>query len=284
MLIPREIRQKLFLFISDRTKDRIYQAVRFLKDTFRLYFEICHLFISKSTRTSFNDKKQTCHFLICHDIKYVNVSKYAIYSFLRYNPDYRLVIHVDKRTFAAVRKQYKFLLSSCIRVVQDITDDEFPYISKGLLLLRLQGTHDIFLDVDTRTNGKLPRLNKPTALVAEFRFGESKKFSRILKEMGCLQYADKYLLNVTFVSWGGQDLGLKNEAFLEWSRTYLTLKWETFLPINAIPYFKRFVEQTFFSLVFQESDWGVMKESDFVGDKGIIESSYFGASGYRFGR
>lgn len=235
------------------------------------------------TRPSTKVNERTCHFLICKDSAYAKISKYAIYSYLRFNPNSHIVIHCDSKTYSIVKWMYRWPLSGAINVIEDIDYEEYPYISKGILILKLQGTSDIFLDVDTRINGTLPVCTVPTALVAEFRIADSAKFSSIFRAMGHPDFQHLYLLNVTFVSWGGHNLNLDTETFSLWSDKYLNLPWHELMSSDAIPYFKRFVEQTFFSEVFQRGKWGVLKSSDFVGDQGLVESSYYGASGYRFG-
>lgn len=284
MFMRHKVRSFLTRYIPNQFKNLLYKIFRFMRDTFRLTLDAFIVFFFRRRLYKSYAMITRCHFLICKDVRYVSISKYAVLSYLRFNPDSTVIVHCDSLTYPLVKKLYRFLPNDLLEVVEDIPNDKYPYISKGLLLLTLQGTKDVFLDVDTRINGKLPASIKPTTLVAEFQFSESVKFSKILKAMKCTDFEAKYLLNVTFVSWGGRDLGIRYNNFLDWSDAYMNLPWDSLLAKEAIPYFKRFVEQTFFSLVFQEESWDVLKKSDFVGDKGIVESSYFGASGYRFGR
>ena len=265
-------------------KNWLYKLQRFISDNLRLSVEVLALIFRFRYSNKISEEEVTCHFLICNNTNYVSISKYAIFSYARFNPQSKITIHCDLKTYPLVRKKYRFFPKSKMTILKDISDVQYPYISKGLLLLSLQGTKDIFLDVDTRINERIPECLVPTALVAEFKFSQSEKFSRILDSIGCVDFAGKYLLNVTFVSWGGIHLYIDNKEFLDWSSRYMNLPWEDLLSKEAIPYFKRFVEQLFFSLIFQAGEWGVLKSQDRVGDKGIIESSYYGASGYRFGR
>lgn len=269
--------------MTDEFKNLYFKILRFTKDNFRL---LCEYFIIICDSLYLRPKRvvsRTCHFLICGDSRYVSISKYAVLSYLRHHSSEKVIIHCDKITYSSVRKQYKFFPER-VRVLNDIFIGQNPYVSKGFLILSLQGTKDIFIDVDTRVNAPIPEFNVPTALVAELRFGESKQLSQILSALCVQDFEEQYLLNVTFVTWGGTHLGITDEDFSNWSTKYLSLKWEEILKAEEIPFFKRFVEQIYFSLIFQRNTWHVLKFEDRVGDKGIIESSYYGASGYRFGR
>ena len=225
-----------------------------------------------------------CHMLVCQRPEYVAIAKFAISSFLYFNPKYKIILHTDEHLNLDARKLNRYFPESRLSIVQDIPNSGYPYELKGKLLLKMQGTHDIFLDVDTRTNGVLPEIMAPLTLVAEFRMKDNINFRRILHELELSYLEDYYLLNVSIVSWGGRDYNISSKEFEEWSTKYMEIQWHKFLDSEQIPYFKRFVEQVFLSIKLQASDFQILKEKDYVGDKGLVESSYFGASGYRFGR
>ena len=222
--------------------------------------------------------------LVCRNVEYVKIAKFAISSFLKFNKDYKIVLHADKSLAKSCKRILALFPSSRLELLVDIPSSGYPYEIKGELILKLQGTHDIFLDVDTRTNGPLPQVQSPLTLVAEFRMKDNVNFKRILTELGQEKFENCFLLNVTLVCWGGIDMKITIEEFKSWSEDYSSINWEGFLEPDQISYFKRFVEQIFFSIKFQTGNFQVLKQSDFVGDKGLVESSYFGASGYRFGR
>ena len=284
MFNSMSLSRNLFMFIPGHFKDNVYRFIRFFRDNTRLALELIVIHYNTISLSSKEYTERNCHFLICKNPKYVGVSKYAIFSYMRHHPLDKVIIHCDKVTLTKVKKLYRFIPVKNIEIHEDISSDMYPYVSKGLLILSLQGTKDLFIDADTRINGTITNFELPTALVSEFKFGESKKFSLILHAMGVQHFEEKYLLNVSFVTWGGRNLGITSNEFVLWSDKYLNLNWEDLLSAEAINYFKRFVEQTFFSLIFQSGEWKVLKSKDKVGDGGVIESSYFGASGYRFGR
>lgn len=270
-------------FLIVKVKDHLYMVLRFTKDLRRLIIDFIVASFRMFTKERFV-RGPTCHFLICKDLKYISVSKFAIISFIRFHPDYYVKIHCDESTYATVSNLWKYFPWLKIEVEMDIKNNLTPYVSKGLLILKLQGSADSFLDVDTRVNSRIPKLDVPTVLVAEHCFGEKEEFVGIFREMGISDKIGLQMLNVSFVSWGGKNLNLSEKEFLEWSDRYLNLPWESLVQKKHVKYYQRFVEQIFFSLHFQTSHWLTIKEQDRVADKGIIESTYFGATGHRFGR
>ena len=130
----------------------------------------------------------------------------------------------------------------------------------------------------------LPEIVNPLTLVAEFKMKDNRNFRHILNQLDLEQYGEYFLLNVSIVSWAGLNMNITTSEFEDWCHKYLSINWSAFLEPGQIAYFKRFVEQVFISIKFQQGSIQVLKEQDRVGDRGIIECSYFGASGYRFGR
>ena len=267
-----------------KVKDLFYLVLRFFRDNGRVFIDSLVVIFQNSLK--FRKPSQTfqCHFLICNDTKYIAVSKYAVFSFLRYHPHFKVVIHCDTKTFHETRRFYRRYLKERISVIQDVEDGVYPFVAKGLLLIRIQGSSDFYLDADTRTNSTIPICDVPTALVAEFSFQDNPSYVLLLEKMNCDDKSNQYMLNVSFISWGGNSLHLSESEFLEWSDKYRNLNWREITSQDNIEFMQRFVEQVFFSLAFQRDKWNVLKANDQVADKGVIESTYYGASGYRFGR
>jgi hypothetical protein len=251
-----------------------------LNDYLRL---ICEIFSVYLIQPSSKSSKQ-CHFILLRKKEYVFISKFAIASFLKFNPDYRVIVHCDSLVEIYARKLQYLFPRSRLSVVVDQPSQGFVYSIKGNFLLRLQGSFDIFLDADTRCNGRLPEIVKPMTLVAEFPYYSNRKWAAILRECGLEENIRFFLLNVSAVSWAGCHYGVSPEDFADWEKKWFAIDWSNILREDQIPYFQRFVEQVFVSNIFQRGPIQTLKDADFVADKGIIESSYFGATGYRFGR
>lgn len=277
--IGRQLRGRIFKYVPLTFKHRVYGLLRLIYDYSRLTLELVLVNVTRRTTTT-----KACHMLVCQKQEYVSISKFAISSFLYFNKDYTIILHTDKILKNKCDALARFFPNTRLSVLQDIPDEGYPYELKGLLILGLQGTSDLFLDVDTRTNGTLPDIYSPLTLVAEFKMSDNVNFRQILSEMSLEGYENFYLLNVSIFCWAGKHFGIERQDFINWSQAYMNIKWESFLNSDQIPYFKRFVEQVFFSLQLQKGEIQLLKENDHVGDKGIVECSYFGASGYRFGR
>ena len=156
---------------------------------------------------------------------------------------------------------------------------------KALLLLQLQGTKDIFVDADTRLNGVLKGQDSITVLVREFRLAEQETWLYVCKLLE-IDPTKSFMLNTSFLTWSGVHLNVTSDLFHDFYQNYLSLPWSDISNLFLIQErsLTRLVEQFFFSILLSSHDVDFLKEHDKVADKGVIESTYYGASGYRFGR
>ncbi len=227
---------------------------------------------------------QNCHFLVVNKPIYAHLAIYAITSLLYFNRHIKVIIHCDFECSKVLNRKLWILFGKSIFVNVIDTENPDPMFEKAKLLLSLQGTKDIFLDADTRVNGLIPQFSKPAVLVKEFDIEDSPIWQSIVNELN-LGSVHIQMLNTTFFTWAGFDLGINLERFKTFYSVYHNINWEKIDSLNfETRNYRRLVEQFFFSIVLSQNGFFTLKEKDLVADKGIIESSYFGASGYRFGR
>lgn len=261
-------------------RDFVHLTLRMFRDNCRLFL---HILIVRSRRKSCIENK--CHFLVVKQPIYAKLSMYAIASLLYFNPQFEIVIHCDDKCKKSVLWRCRLLLGSrCnINLIGGVVTD--PMRNKALLLLTLQGTDDIFVDADTRFNGKLPRLSQITTLVKEFRMDEKPIWIRICRDIG-IDSGKVEMLNTSFFSWSGHTLDLNYVTFQDFYDKFSSVHWTDISMEYSIESqsLQRLVEQVFFSIVLSGNKTNALKNFDTVADKGVIESTYFGASGYRFGR
>lgn len=261
-------------------KDNTYLVLRMLRDNFRLF---AYILVLRGRKKKVIESK--CHFLIVKEPIYAKLSMYSISSLLYFNPQFQIIIHCDRKCKKAVLWRCRLLLGSrCkIKLVDESVTD--PMWNKALLILKLQGTNDFFVDADTRFNGKLPQFTQITTLVKEFNMNTRPLWVDICHELGVA--AEKIeMLNTSLFSWSGHTLALNNKHFEKFYKNFLSLPWERISQNYSIEpkSILRLVEQVFLSIELSNRITIAVKNFDTVADKGLIESTYFGASGYRFGR
>ncbi len=234
---------------------------------------------------SLDNTNLNCHYLVVNDPIYAKLAVYSIASFLFHNRNFKVVIHSDAKCFRALLWRSRIFFGSKCKVLRVQNSSEDPMYQKALLLLQLQGTKDIFVDADTRFNGVLKGQDSITVLVREFRLEEQETWLYVSKLLE-IDPTKSFMLNTSFFTWSGVHLNVTSDLFHDFYQKYLSLPWSDLSNLFLIQErsLTRLVEQFFFSILLSSHDVDFLKEHDKVADKGVIESTYYGASGYRFGR
>lgn len=261
-------------------KNSIYRFIRMTKDNSKLLFHLVSLFTRKSTSGD-----TQCHFLVVKDKKYAKLSTYAIASLMYFNRDVSVIVHTDDICYRSMNWRRIMVFGGKIRIVKVLSPSQDPMYEKALLLLSLQGTHDFFLDADTRINGQIEVCSHPTVLVKEF-FLEDRTDWRVILSFIVKKKGRFQMLNTSFFSWGGTNAHIELSNFKKFYEDYLSVDFQSILDLNSLQVksYTRLVEQIFFSITLTRFHIEAIKQSDRVVDHGVIESTYYGASGYRFGR
>jgi hypothetical protein len=263
-----------------KIKDRLYQITRFLSDNGRLIYHVLKI------RTQWRVcPSRTCHFLVIQNPIYGQLFLYAVASLLFHNPDFEVKLHCDSKCYKRIYMKSQILFGSKVSFVMTDLRNSNPMFEKAKLLISLQGSSDFFIDADTRINGPLPILSQVSVLVKEFSLAEHSIWKDICNFME-IEPSELSMLNTTFYTWGGKSQGIKLQEFSSFYMGFLNLNWKALSINNNFDPTKytRLVEQFFFSYILSNEKVNALKSIDKVADKGVIESSYFGASGYRFGR
>jgi hypothetical protein len=223
-------------------------------------------------------KSTTVHFLVVKDRVYASLLQIAVESLLFHNPRFRVRIHCDEHTYPSVKKKLSLVnIRRPRRVHYSINPDDSHWKTlKFHLLMNLSGTRDLFLDADTRINGNLPPFDSPIFLVAEKKriLNDFKELPLEIIESGLTSFLMK---NTSAFSWGGLTL-TSNEKDVAW-KTYKFVS----TSLNSTER-SRLAEQISMSIFVEWLGVNVafLKEEDSQFDKGIVESSYFGATSSRF--
>ena len=219
--------------------------------------------------------------LIVKNVKYVKIAKICIDSFLHFHPNAIIKIHCDEETFPKAKVS---LRNKNVEIVNDCDSEDSWQLSKLKLFLKLSGTSHILMDADLKWNGPLPNLGSVTYFVREFTFKDNELYVQLFNQAGWQQYLDYSMKNTSFVL-------LDEHRIIHGSINELTRRIELFertivssnFSVEQKKDLKRIAEQVVLSLEFDDDHCSYLKESDSQFDGSLVESSYFGATGTRFG-
>jgi hypothetical protein len=224
------------------------------------------------------------HLLVVRSPIYAGMASICLRSFAYYNPKFRIIIHTDEQTLRRVQRKTWLARKLSPRLIQivRVPNTRLTWQEQKLrLVISLSGTSDIFMDADLRWNKSLPDFEeKIYFLVEEFEIG--------IKE---LSFDDSFLekrIPPSFM--------MKNTSFFSWNKMKITNEDQ----INLFDIYKSICygdskttkmnqahlsEQLALSMLINEPNYNIsyLKSTDSQYDGGIVESSYFGASGRRFG-
>ena len=226
------------------------------------------------------------HILVVKKREYVKLSHLCVESFLYFNRNAIVTLHVDSLTAPHIQKFFGSLIRKRRVRVIDVSNPEAKWqIQKLELICSLSGTRSIFMDADLKWNAPMPGLTGTTFFVCEFLLDTHDDYKYLLhnflngrSELGSMK-------NTSFFSWGGFRLsqGQENRIFEIENKIVHSTKSDSI--DFRDPGIERMSEQIALSLAVEEfSDLEVnyLKEQDGFKDGSFVESSYFGATGASF--
>jgi hypothetical protein len=171
-----------------------------------------------------------------------------------------------------------------IEVTIDQDDSEPWQLSKMKLILKISGSNDFYMDADLKWNGPLPPIRPTTFFVREFILSSKFEYSNLLEMMAMQELASNTMKNTSFFSWCGRTAPEKISSHLLeiWSFMLETIERMT-VSESMKNSLRRISEQLSLSMLIPESESNFIKDSDSQFDGAFVESSYFGATGTRFG-
>ena len=227
----------------------------------------------------------TGHLLIVKNADYVRVARICISSFLYFNPNAIIKIHCDQVTFKKCQAMVRLLKrKNQIRISQDQADQVQWQHSKLGLILNLSGTCDIYMDADLKWNGSLPVIKSTTFFVREFVLTSKLEYKELLEVMNLKELTLNTMKNTSFFSWNGSIAPEKitSQLFELWVFMLKKIE-EMSVSESTKESLKRVSEQLCLSILIPESESNYLKDADAQFDGTFVESSYFGATGTRFG-
>lgn len=226
------------------------------------------------------------HILVVKKQEYVKLSHLCVESFLYFNRNAIVTLHVDSLTAPHIQEFFGSLIRKRrVRVIEVSNPEAKWQIQKLELICSLSGTSSIFMDADLKWNAQMPGLTGTTFFVCEFILDTHDDYKYLLQnflggrsELGTMK-------NTSFFTWGGFRLsqGQENRIFeIENKIVHSMMSNNTDFRAPGI---ERMSEQIALSLAVEEfSDLEInyLKEQDGFKDGSFVESSYFGATGASF--
>lgn len=225
------------------------------------------------------------HLLIVKNNDYVRVARICVSSFLHFNPKSRIYIHCDQATYAKTKSMVRNLTrKKQVHVQLDQSDYDEWQLSKLKLILKLSGSRDFYMDADLKWNGPLPQFSSTAFFVREFTFSSKLEYEILLNEMNLGDQGVNTMKNTSFFCWNGNlaSKDFTSQLFKIWN---LMLETISHIPIseNERTSLRRISEQLSLSILIPDGEASYIKDKDAQFDKAFVESSYYGATGTRFG-
>lgn len=237
-----------------------------------------------SRRKSQKNKKG--HIIALGDQVWSKLAIFTAVTFLRFHKDYKVLIHCDSknRDFLSKKifiRKFNIELCPCISNSKDAMRYQVQFFGN------LQGKGDILMDADNWWFAGLPASRTPMIYNVE----NSIRSKQLIKIAAVFLSEN---LNIRFSHLG--ELNMITACLSAWngSKSRFTdnemLQMYDFL--NESPSFgskleigeKRLIGQIIQSLVLSEMDFESLKQIEFVERKLILNSSFYGATGYRYGK
>lgn len=228
----------------------------------------------------------TANLLVVKKPIYADLARICAESFLYFNPDCKVIIHVDKQTESEVRHSLRKLLTGNRVEIRSIEiQDKSWQESKLDLILGMSHPGHFFMDADLRWNGPIPKLEGVTFFVNEFMFDSRVPYSQLKEKMKWSPLKSITMKNTSFLYWGGYVPTQGDKKFIEecmYGLNELCLRGE--VSAEHTLSLLRISEQIALSVLvdFRDLEVNFLKESDGYRDGSFVESSYFGATGSAF--
>jgi len=242
-------------------------------------------YLNLKPKSSF-DGQYEAHLLLVKNEIYAQIAKICVESFLFYNPNSTVVIHVDNKTKVATQKTLKKLVSKKKVSISQIETETAPWQDSKLNLILSLGDHKkFFMDADLKWNGPISSLNGITLFVKEFAFEENTFYEPITSSNWFSEYSNATMKNTSFFHWGTYKPSEGDKKQIESLMNKIeitTNNQENLGDFNSST--KRISEQIALSLLVENLNQSVyfLKDSDGFKDGSFVESSYFGATGASF--
>lgn len=226
------------------------------------------------------------HILLVKNNSYVFFAKICTMSFVLYNPKAKVIIHCDESTHLETKRKLSLISKFFnISILLDQNSSDTWQKLKTELVLKMNGSYDLYMDADLRWRNSINSFNCLTFLVKEFQISENQLMSKLLQITIFKEYSDASMKNTSFLTFGGAKFSKDVISKIKSTqKNFSKLIKEIDLDEKNQASIIRLSEQLCLSFFLGEADQEVkyLKDSDARLDGGIVESPYFGATGLGF--
>jgi hypothetical protein len=224
--------------------------------------------------------------LVVQKPAYVSVSRICVLSFLKYHPNSKVTIRVDRETIDFAERTYAKEIKTQQVILVDVSSNLTSWQAKKIdLICSMSGEFNFYMDADLRWNGPLELHENMTFFVREFLIGEHLAYSEAFRSINLNHVNQAVMKNTSFFYWGTQvDLPHLKEKILNVYREVLDALENSTLNTKAQKDLIRLSEQIAISVALNEDETGLvyLKLKDGQMDGSYLESSYYGATGTSF--
>jgi hypothetical protein len=223
--------------------------------------------------------------IVIQNKDYVWISLYCIISFLRLNPGSTIEVTVDDATYNLAKQLYKCIDRKRICIIVENNNGLPALWSKAKLIVSLQNSNYIFMDADLRWHKPLPNLPTSgiTVLSEEFDLAKRTNYRNLMTANKWVDIEKVFMLNTSFVYLNKISFAVDFSIVLNLIKQFENVFDKSF-GFNPEENIKRLSEQIVLSYLLRKKE---VHSLDLIinsrNDLGV-ESTYFGATGHRFGR
>lgn len=259
---------------------RIIKAIKRRINGFKNYLLEAHKLRFLEPKNT-NPNELVAHLLIVKKLEYIKIAQICVRSFLYFHPTSKIIVHTDNSTYTKSRRKLK---RHNVVVINDCDANTPWQISKINIAVNLESKNSLLIDADLKWNGPVFLTGKPTFFVKEFCFMNDSKYAEIFATGEWKRYLNFSMKNTSIFSPGNKPLSnLEKDFSYSIKQEFDGLVSQSNLDLKVKEELSRISEQVALSLLFEDSMCEFVKETDAQFDGQVVESSYFGATGTRFG-
>jgi len=258
-------------------KNSFFRIIRFSTTYLVLFKQLLIIqFLRPSTPT------KTAVILIAKKYSYLQMGLICMSSFLYYNRDFEIQIHCDQKISKILRIFLPLYRRFIVTVFPTISDNSDPYIEQLKLFFNLNSINTILFDADIRWKGSLVYdFRDPLAYNFESNVNALDFWPILAAHLRIPSEAGYQVLTCCVTSWGNQSLRMSQSEINKYIEDLDTFQWEGDHKFNE---FKRLRGQFLMSYIFTKLSNKTNSIVEIEKSKGkILETSFFGATGYRYG-
>lgn len=257
-------------------KNTLFRIMRFFYTYLVLLKQLLTIQFSKSPKPT-----KTAMILIAKKYAYLHMAIICMSSFLYYNRDFQIQIYCDRKILKILRIFLPFFRTFSVTVLATVPNEADPYIEQLKLFFKLNCSSTILIDVDIRWQGVLAYdFKNPLAYNHESN-KEALDFWPVLAvHLGVPTESHYQVLTCCVTSWGDEFVEVSPVEIEEIIAKLDSFQWND----HKINDFKRLRGQFVMSYIFSKLSNKTVSIVELEKSNGkILETSFFGATGYRYG-